>query len=110
MMNDGKDLHCSGSVISTKFIITAAHCMIIEGKVIEDKTLFQIILGADDLQEKKIYRTKLVKKYQIRNFWLHDQYDHLRRTIDYDISIIEVTPEIKFEVIFIFSSHCHFEH
>ncbi len=50
-------------------------------------------------QEKSKRKTRSVRKHQMKDFWLHEKFDQNRRTIDYDIAIVEVTPEITFSVI-----------
>jgi secreted trypsin-like serine protease len=98
--DDGWKLHCSASIISSKYLLTAGHCMFYEDGTKIDKTKLQIVLGADDLNKTDPFLPKFVQKHKIKEFWAHDDYDKIGQTIDYDIAIIEVTPEIKFEVIF----------
>jgi len=97
MRNKGEDLHCSGSIISSRFILTASHCLFMDGRKIDDKTKLEILLGAGDLKETSRRYTRDWRRHQMKDFWLHDRYDQSKKTIDYDIAIIEVTPEIKFE-------------
>ena len=96
MQNQGKDLECTGSIISSKFIITAAHCMFYGGRKIEKSDL-EIVIGASNLKDKRNSRRGVIKR-KIKDFWLHDQYDQVHKSIDYDIAIVEVSEDIPFKV------------
>ena len=89
-MRDQVDkLHCSGSIISSKYIITAAHCM--RGM---DKSQLEIVLGASNLKDPRNSRKGVIKR-RINDYQLHDKNED---GADYDIAVIEVVGEIPFEV------------
>ena len=83
------NLHCSGSIISSKYILTAAHCMI--GV---DKSKLEIVLGASNLKDPRNSRKGVIKR-RINDYQLHDKNEGVA---DYDIAVIEVVGEIPFEV------------
>ena len=53
MKNLGEDLHCSGAILDPTHIITAAHCMKINGRNV-GKDDITIVLGASDLKDPEI--------------------------------------------------------
>ena len=89
MRDQDNDLHCTGSIISSKYIITAAHCM--RGM---DKSQLEIILGASNLKDPRNSRKGVIKR-RINDYQLHDKNEGVA---DYDIAVIEVVGEIPFEV------------
>ena len=89
-MRDQVDkLHCSGSIISSKYIITAAHCM--RGM---DKSKLEIVLGAKNLKDPRNSERGVIKR-QINDYQLHDKNEG---GADYNIAVVEVVDEIPFEV------------
>lgn len=74
--------NCGGSVISSTYILTAAHC-------VKDATLVRIILGfhtIDDMIGARLCHVKSI--------FVHDKYN--ATTLSNDIALIEVTKEINF--------------
>ena len=96
MQNRGEDIKCTGSIISSKFIITAAHCMFVGSRKIE-KNALEIVIGASKLKDKRNSRRGVIRR-NVKDYWLHDQYDQVLKPIDFDIAIIEVSEEIPFKV------------
>ena len=86
----GDNIHCTGSIISSRFIISAAHCA--RGV---DTTKLEIVLGASNLKDPNNSEKGVIKR-QIKSFESHNKYEHPR--VDYDIAIIEVDEEILFVV------------
>ena len=89
MRDQDNDLHCTGSIISSKYILTAAHCM--RGM---DKSKLEIVLGAKNLKDPRNSRRGVIKR-RINDYQLHDKNEG---GADYDIAVVEVVDEIPFEV------------
>uniref|UniRef100_U5EGR6 trypsin n=1 Tax=Corethrella appendiculata TaxID=1370023 RepID=U5EGR6_9DIPT len=73
---------CGGSVISSRFILTAGHC------VFESANEFSVRVGATDRQNDG-------ELFEIQNVIRHPKYNG--QTIDYDFAIIELETEIQFD-------------
>ena len=89
MRDQDNDIHCTGSIISSKYILTAAHCMIDV-----DRSKLEIVLGAKNLKDPRNSKRGVIKK-RISGYQLHDKYEG---GADYDIAVVEVVDEIPFEV------------
>ena len=85
----GDDIHCTGSIISSRFIISAAHCT--RGV---DTSKLEIVLGASNLKDPNNSEKGVIKR-QIKSFESHNKNEN---GVDYDIAIIEVDEEIPFVV------------
>ena len=89
MKEQGTELHCSGSIISSKFIMSAAHCM--RGV---DVSNLELVLGASNLKDPENSKNGVIKR-SIKGFITHEKN---KDGVDYDIAIIEVEGEIPFDV------------
>ena len=89
MKEQGTELHCSGSIISSKFIMSAAHCM--RGV---DVSNLELVLGASNLKDPENSKKGVIKR-SIKGFQTHEKN---KDKVDYDIAIIEVEGEIPFDV------------
>jgi len=96
--NDGgQQIHCSGSIIDKKHIITAAHCFYPKdsnGQAIDTSKL-TIMVGTNDPFSSK--RSDKGRKHKIKNFKVHDKYDLDTRAAYYDLAIVEVTKPFSFK-------------
>ena len=90
MQDQGTNLLCTGSIISAKYIITAAHCM-----RDVDYSKLEIVMAASNLKHPKNPERGVIKR-RISGYQLHDKNEE--DGADYDIAIVEVVEEIPFEV------------
>ena len=89
MKNQGTEIHCSGSIISSRFIMSAAHCM----KGVDISNL-ELVLGASNLKDPTNSEKGVIKR-RIKDFQTHEKNEN---GVDYDVAIIEVEEEIPFNV------------
>ena len=85
MKNQGKDLHCSAAILDPNHVITAAHCMKINGRKVKNDDL-TIILGTSDLKDSR-NPERGVQTLKMITYDIHPQY---AGSAYYDISIIRV--------------------
>ena len=91
MKNQGKDLHCSGAILDPNHVITAAHCMKINGRQVKNNEL-TIIFGASDLKDPKTAESGIQTLAMIDNE-IHPQY---AGSAYFDVSIIRLNQTILF--------------
>jgi len=76
--------HCGGSIVSSKTIVTAAHCL--DGASIDD---FLIVVGEHDISVND--GEKYVKACSIK---MHNKYN--KKNFDYDYAIITLCHQLEF--------------
>lgn len=74
--------NCGGSVISSTYILTAAHC-------VTNATLVRIILGFYTIDDRRG-----AAAYPVKSVHIHDEYNSTAK--NHDLALIELTKEIKF--------------
>lgn len=82
----GPKVVCGSSVVSRKYLLTAAHCVeYIEQEGIKN---FRAILGTNDINDKDALRLKLTAAYS------HPKFN--KRTLEYDVGIVELESEVEY--------------
>jgi len=78
--------HCGGTIICPKFVMTAAHCVTVDGsnpfKPLKEKN-FKIVVGAHNLEEEEDSR----ELHEIKKFHIHPKWVPVA---DHDYAIIEL--------------------
>lgn len=80
---------CDGSIIHSRFIVTAAHCFVGWD---ESPSTYEVVVGAYNKVEKSSHQ----KTYLLESITCHENYKVSSRQIIYDVCILKTTEDIEY--------------
>jgi len=80
---------CDGSIIHSRYILTAAHCFVGWD---ESPATYEVVVGAYNKVEKSSHQ----KTYLLESITCHESYKVSSRQIIYDVCILKTTEDIEF--------------
>lgn len=80
---------CDGSIIHSRYILTAAHCFVGWD---ESPTTYEVVVGAYNKVEKSSHQ----KTYLLESITCHENYKVSSRQIIYDVCILKTSEDIEF--------------
>ena len=95
--SSGEDnLHCSGSLISDRHILTASHCFFQSHEKISD-TYFKLIFGANHPTDSEDNKRRNILGRSVKVVHIHPDFNGKKDSAYFDIAIVEILRPIKKE-------------
>lgn len=94
-------LHCTGSILDERRVLTAAHCFVNnDGRILPGyRKKIQVLAGANEpTNENYLEKNKAnIQMKRIKNIKIHDRYDRVDKQAYYDIAIVELRGRFSFK-------------
>ena len=95
-------MHCSGSILDERTIVTAAHCFVNEGRKLTDDEIKEmtVVVGANEPTNEESLKKRKRFVQQIKNnpkkVLIHEKYDKVTKAAYYDVAIVKIRGRFRY--------------